>query len=212
MASTTWDKAIEKQDARRQRGWKSTLQDEIVNGLDGLIDTLKPPKSQGERNSDTTAIGYLPASVAKLQGDFTLFVVFKGSTKVASEDFLKYVPGEWGKGSVVFVPNDYQEVGTHAEIQILMYLQFLGHDIKGLGAKGLRIACGSKGCCPDCAGYLAKHKIYHTKSRDTVAAQWRNPRTESLYRGTGDSLLYSKPGMNSANGMGYVSKAYPKSI
>jgi len=203
---TLWEKKVERQEARRLRGISSTMQDAVIKGLDSMIGVFSPV-TEGTRNSDTTAVGYLPASLFKEGGgDFLLFVVFKGAKKVSAEEILENVPLGWGKGRVVFVPNSYEEIGTHAESQILMYLsKDLGFNIKNLGALGLRIACGSKGCCPDCAGLLAKYGIPHTKSREKIAAQWRHPRTEAYFKGTGKELLYSK---ESVTGKGYVSASH----
>src|SRR6478672_5775814 len=139
--NTLWERKVERQEARRLRGYQSTLQDAVVQGLDSMIDVFSPV-TEGARNSDTTAVGYLPASLVKdVGGDFLLYVVFKGAKKVSAVDILANVPSGWGKGTVVFVPNTYEEVGTNAESQILMYLsKDLKFDMKNLGNLGLRIA------------------------------------------------------------------------
>jgi hypothetical protein len=86
--------------------------------------------------------------------------------------------------------------GLHAEMIIVRELMLAGKlrpdDINGSAAKiNLRIACPEKKVCPDCAGYLHKHKIPHYPVDCGAASpNWVNPRTGACFRTTAEGVTF----------------------
>ena len=121
----------------------------------------------GEDTQNTVALG-------KLQGH--LFIAAQhGDVKYDAEE----MKGTFVADTIHDCKNRHK--GLHAEMMIVQYaVQKLGFDRKLLADLGLMIA-STKGCCPDCSGWMNEHRIPHTPCSGKPTNQWMHPLTGSTY-------------------------------
>ena len=202
--------AQRKQVRRRDAALPSstTTTTDVLTALEQTGQQLLPGLGNNAKNYDTVAIGFLadaspwwphPKAVPRI------IVAFKGIANPPSAQVI------WGAAANHFPSTQIYEVITlvdhvsdaaldegahlHGEMAIVQFVvNQLGVPKNQLGAAGLQIACIGKGVCPDCSGWMFRHGIPHSKTRDTVASTgWTHPLSGAFYKYKGPALQYFKP-------------------
>ena len=191
-----------------------------------------PVKTEGNAlmNIRVLALALLEVDIEDILPDdsrqtFAVGLMYGNSLIVANKGVkngLKYVStirkkiGESIGGSVPATYTESVEAGLHAEMAIVQNLIASEQNPKGavwMLGNVLQIICVGKPVCPDCAGWLNKHRIPHLSlirngenvevhyqcGKPSQGGQWKHPRTGAFYqsdtpKGTPTLNTYQKGG------------------
>jgi hypothetical protein len=165
--------------------WSQEIHNNItdeVNKLTGVCDDLERWYTNGNSNA-TIAVGYLPGHLMIATQGFT----FTRHLADIQDEVMQYYDFDPSRDVVHFITNTSLGLGNltglHAEMMIVRFLVVEQHISKhALSDRNLTIATStSKGCCPNCAGWLNMYRIPHTVRRDNLSGLWRNPVTLNQY-------------------------------
>lgn len=154
-----------------------------VQALTKVCDDFESWFTTGNSNA-TIAVGYVPGVVLIATQGFT----FNKSAEEIYDIVFKYYDFDPSRERVEFVTTTVLGLGSsftgiHAEMMIVRWLVMRAGIAKlQLSGRGVVIAtASSKGCCPNCAGWLNMYSIPHTSRREKLSGMWRHPITLNKY-------------------------------
>ena len=154
-----------------------------INALTKCCDDLESWYTSGNSNS-TVAVGHVPGYVLIAAQGFT----FNQAKEQIQDVIFKYYDFDPSQESIEFITVASLGLGAsftgiHAEMMIVRWLVLTANIPKThLANRGVEIATSSsKGCCPNCAGWLNMYSVPHTARRDKLSGMWRHPVTLNKY-------------------------------
>lgn len=183
-----------------------------VTALTKCCDDFESWYTSGNSNS-TIAIGHAPGYVLVASQGFT----FNQAKEEIQDIIFKYYDFDPSRESVEFITVASLGLGAsftgiHAEMMIVRWLIFNANILKiHLSGRGVEIATSSsKGCCPNCAGWLNMYGVPHTSRRDKLSGMWRHPVTLNRYEHSAVDPFTNAPKLSyvgEAQGTATINKA-----